>query len=118
MKPSAKRRRGAAIVASLALAAGGVAWAGCGDDEEEAQDAAQEIEDQVNEALEDADLPEETQDAIDDAQDQANEAIDEVNDAIDEGDVQGAIEKAQKEAEQQSDEAAEQLEQALEDAGY
>ena len=84
-----KRRRGAAFVASLAFAATGIGWAGCGD-----EDQAQE--------------------AIDDAQDQAEETLDEVNESVDEGDVDAALEEAQDEA----DKALEDAQQQLEDAGY
>jgi TolA-binding protein len=106
MKPRAIRRRGAAIVASLAFAAGGVAWAGCGDDEEDAQEAAEQIQDEVNQALEDAGADsEEAQEAIDKAQEEANETIDELNEQLEDGDVDEAIQEAQ-----------EQAEQALEDA--
>lgn len=59
---SPRRRRAGAIMAALALAAGGVAWSGCGDDEDEAVDAA-------NEALEDA------QQQAEDAQGQIDDAL-------------------------------------------
>lgn len=48
-----KRRRTAAVLASFALAAAGTGWAGCGDD---AEDEAQEAIDEVNKALEEADV--------------------------------------------------------------
>ena len=119
MKSSAsKRRLGASVAASLALAAGGVAWAGCGDEEDDAADTAQEIQDQVNQELDDADVPEDVQEAIDKAQDEANEASDDINEALEDGDVQEAIDKAQEQAEEQSEEAQEQLDEALEDIDY
>jgi uncharacterized protein HemX len=93
-------RRAGAIAAALALAIGGVAWSGCGDDEDEAVDAAnQAIEDaqqqaeetqgEVNEALENSDVEEATQDAedaanqaLEDAQQQAEDAQNQINDAL------------------------------------
>ncbi|MGI8460871.1 MAG: hypothetical protein ACR2OC_04420, partial [Solirubrobacterales bacterium] len=60
-------------VAVLAIAASGAAWAGCGDDSDEAIDDAQ---DQANEALEDANenTPESVNDAINDAREGDSEA--------------------------------------------
>ena len=87
-----RRRRVGAIAATLALAAGGVAWSGCGDDEQDARDAANQ--------------------AIDDAQEQADQAVDDVNEALDNSDA----EEAAKDAQDAANEALEDAQNQAEDA--
>ena len=86
---SVRRRRVAAIAASVAIGLSGAAWAGCGDDEDDVEDAineaveagqdqAEEIQGEVDEALDDAGVDgEDIEGEVEDAQEQAQDAIDE-----------------------------------------
>ena len=85
-------RRGAAIAASLAIAAFGLGAAGCGDDEEEnTNEAIDSVEQQATEAATEA--KQEAQDAAEDAQQQATEAKQEAQDAAE--DAQKELDQAQ-----------------------
>ena len=100
-----RRRRFVAVVASASIALSGAAWAGCGDDEDDVEDA-------VNEAIENTD--EQVQDAIDAGQEQADEIQGEVDEALEENgvdteDIEGQVDKAQEDAQ-------DAIDQALEDA--
>ena len=93
-----RRRRALSALGVLAIAATGAVWAGCGDDEDEARDAAEQLQEDANEAidqaqeeLEDADVNE----AIEEAQEEANQAQQDLQDAVEDGDIDAAIEEAQ-----------------------
>jgi uncharacterized protein HemX len=84
-------RRALTAVAVLGIAATGAAWTGCGDDNE----------DEVNEALEQAD--EQAQEISDEAEQAAEEAQQQAEEATDEALEQA--QEAQDEAEQQIEES-------------
>ena len=77
---SSPRRRAAAIAASVSIGLAGVAWAGCGEsDEEQAIDEAQQ---QIEDATEQID--EESQQAIEDAAEQAGDLQEDAEQQLDE----------------------------------
>jgi flagellar biosynthesis GTPase FlhF len=110
------RRRALAGIGIAAIAATGAAWSGCGDDEEEAEDAANEL---IEQAQDQADqIQEDVQQGVDEAQEQAQEELDNADVEGKAEDAQKQAEKAQKELEEQLEQAQQETEQALEDAGY
>jgi chromosome segregation ATPase len=84
-------RRALTGIAVLSIAALGAAWSGCGDDEDEVNDAIENANEQIEEAT-------------DEALEQAEETQDEVQQQIDEG-------------QEEAQEAQDQAEQQIEDAG-
>jgi gas vesicle protein len=103
---SVKRNRLWAVLAALAIALGGIAWTGCGDDNkndgEQVERGAEDAQTEGEGAAEDAQS--EGEEALDDAQKQAEEAGDE---------AQGRLDDAKNEAEDKLDEATEEAERYL-----
>ncbi len=90
--------RGVATAAAVvALALGGAWWAGCGGDDNDASEAAQDAVDK----------------ATNQAQKQAEEATDKVQNQVDK-----ATDKAQNQVDKATDKAQKQLDKAQEQAGY
>jgi hypothetical protein len=92
-------QRPAAMIAAIAIAAGGAVWAGCGDD----------TSNQVNKALD------KSQDAANKGFEQAQKAADQAQKTLPE-DAQKKIDKAQKEANQAIDKAKSKTDAAIQDA--
>lgn len=100
LKRSARPRRLPAILVALAIGAAGVAWAGCGDDNEGGGADAGEIQNQIEQGVEEATEGvekgvEEAQQGVEEGGDQAREGIEKGKEEAEQG-IEKGKEEAQK----------------------
>jgi len=95
-------RRSKALIVVLAVGVGGVAWSGCGSDDD---DTSSQIEQNINEGVDEA------QDAVEEGVDEAQESFDENTD----GETKKDLEDARDDVEEGFEEGKDKAEKGIEE---